>query len=91
MYLPESGNTISLSGKSGVNMNVKVCALTVLSLAMATFLLVHFGLILAYGQFYIYENNPVVLWLEITMVVAIIMFGAYCLIDELQKSRRLRQ
>ena len=55
---------------------------------MASFLLVHFGLIWAYGRFYIYESNPLVLILETTMIVAILTFGFYCLVDQLRFTRR---
>ena len=70
-------------------MNIKIYALALLALAMSSFLLVHFGLIMIYGKFYIYESNPLVLMLETAMTVAILSFGLYCLIDEVRKARRV--
>ncbi len=70
-------------------MNIKVYFLALIALAMSSFLLIHLGLIMVLGKFYIYESNTLVLVLEITMTVAIISFGLYCLIDEIRKGRRI--
>ena len=55
---------------------------------MASFLLVHFALIWVYGKFYIFESNILVLSLETTMMVAILCFSVYCLIEQLRKKDR---
>jgi hypothetical protein len=70
-------------------MNIKIYILALLALAMSSFLLIHFGLIMVFGKFYIYESNTLVLVLEITMTVSILSFGLYCLIDEIRKGRRI--
>lgn len=69
-------------------MSTKIYALAVVSFAMGSFLLIHFGLIWAYGKFYIYESNPLVLLLETTMIVAILAFSCYCIIDQIRKTGR---
>jgi hypothetical protein len=53
-----------------------------MAFAMASFLLVHFALIWAYGKFYIYESNLLVLALETTLVVAILSYSIFCLADQ---------
>ena len=63
----------------------KIYTLALLSLAMATFLLVHFALIWVYGMFYIFESNILVLTMETTMMVAILCFSLYCLLEQLRK------
>ena len=63
------------------------CVLALVAFAMASFLLVHFAMIWAYGRFYIYESNPLVLLMETTLVVAILAFSSYCLIDYIRQSR----
>ena len=67
-------------------MKNKIYILAVLSLAMASFLLVHFGLIWAYGRYYIYESNIVVLVLETTFIAAILTFSLFCIIEQLRRS-----
>jgi len=69
-------------------MKIRLYTLALLVLAMGSFLLLHFGLILVYGRFYIYESNPVVLLGEITFMVVVVVFGGYCLIDQLRKNER---
>ena len=68
-------------------MRYKGCVLALVACAMATFLLVHFGMIWAYGRFYIYESNPLVLLLETTLVVATLAFSSYCLIAYIKQER----
>ena len=51
---------------------------------MATFLLIHFAMIIAYGKFYIYESNGIVLISEVTLVVAILSFSFYCIVEQLR-------
>jgi hypothetical protein len=62
-----------------------VFALALLSLAMATFLLVHFALIWVCGRFYIFESNILVPTMETTMMVAILCFSIYCMVEQLRK------
>ena len=64
-------------------MKTKVYILALLAVAMSSFLLIHFGLIWAYGRFYIFESNPLVLILETTLIVAILAFSFYCLIEQI--------
>ena len=68
-------------------MKIRIYLLSVLSLAMASFLLVHFGMIWAYGRFYIYESNPVILVLETLAMVAVLGFSFYCMMEQLQRAR----
>jgi hypothetical protein len=68
-------------------MKAKVYILALLALAMASFLLVNFGLIWAYGRFYIFESNPLVLILETTLIVAILVFSFYCLLEQIHLFR----
>jgi hypothetical protein len=63
-------------------MNKKMYFLAILAFAMATFLLVHFGMIWAYGRFYIYESNHLILLAETTLIIAILGFAAYCIIEQ---------
>ncbi len=69
-------------------MKIKVYILALLAVAMATFLLVHFGMIWTYGRFYIAEPNTPVLCLETVMMTAIFGFSFYCLIDQLRKPKK---
>jgi hypothetical protein len=66
-------------------MKVKVYILALAALAMASFLLFHFGTIWAYGKFYIYESNIGILIAETTLIVAIMVFSFFCLIEQLRK------
>jgi predicted Co/Zn/Cd cation transporter (cation efflux family) len=68
-------------------MKIRVYVLSLLALAMASFLLLHFGLIWAYGKFYIYESNPIVLILETTLIVAILAFSFYCFMEQLRETK----
>jgi hypothetical protein len=69
-------------------MKIKVYILALLAVAMATFLLVHFGMIWTYGQFFVKEPNTPVLCLETVMMVSIFGFSFYCLIDQLRKPKK---
>ncbi len=69
-------------------MKTRVYILALLALAMALFLLVHFGLIWVYGRFYIYESSPLILILETTMIGAIMAFSFYCLVEQLHFTKR---
>ncbi len=66
---------------------IKTYLLGLMSLSMASFLLVHFAMIWAWGRFYVYESSPVVLSLETTMVVAMLFFSVYCVLEQLQRER----
>jgi len=68
-------------------MTLRICLLALLAFAMASFLLFHFGSIWAYGNFFIYESNRLVLILETTMMVAILGFSAFCMAEQLRKKR----
>ena len=66
--------------------HIKEYALALVSIAMASFLLVHFAMIWVYGKFYIYESNPAVLLLETTLMVAILGFSCFCLLSQLRQN-----
>ncbi|MFA5308802.1 MAG: hypothetical protein WC370_04860 [Dehalococcoidales bacterium] len=70
-------------------MSIRVYFLALSALGMSAFLLLHFGLILIYGQFLIFESNLPVLILEIGLTAAIMIFGFYCVISELKKGRNI--
>jgi hypothetical protein len=65
----------------------RICALALLAFAMASFLLFHFASIWAYGNFYIFETNRLVLILETTGMVAILGFSVFCIAEQLRKTR----
>ena len=65
--------------------SIRLYTLALLSFAMATFLLVHFVLIWVYGKFYIFESNMFILSLETTLMVAVLFFSLYCLVEQLRK------
>lgn len=69
-------------------MKTRTYILALLVFAMGSFLLVHFGLIWAYGRFYIYESNPAILLFETTMMVAILAFSCYCIIEQMRRLER---
>jgi hypothetical protein len=68
-------------------MKMRIYLLSLLALAMASFLLVHFGMIWVYGRFYVYVSNPVVLILETAGIAAILGFSFYCLLGQLREGR----
>ena len=65
----------------------KKCTLALMSLAMGIFLLIHFICIWVYGKFYIYESNVLILILETTMMVAILCFSLFCLLEQLRQKK----
>jgi hypothetical protein len=65
-------------------MRFRVCLLALITLAMASFILLNFAMILAYGSFYIYESNKYILFLEISMFISILGFSFYCLREQIQ-------
>ena len=69
-------------------MQARIYVLALLALSMATFLLVHFGMIWTYGRFYIFESNLIILLLETTLIVSILGFSFYCLVEQLRLTRR---
>ena len=52
-----------------------------LVLAHAVFILVYFVQIVVLGSFYIQEPRPVILWLEISLVIAIIGTALFYLLN----------
>lgn len=64
---------------------IRVYTLALLSFAMAAFLLINFILIWAYGKFYVYESNGVVLMCETTFMVIILSFSFICMIEQLRQ------
>lgn len=71
----------------GNKLKIRVYVLAVLSFAMASFLLVHFGMIWVLGRFYIYESSLLVLVAETTLIVSILGFSFYSLVDQLRTAR----
>jgi hypothetical protein len=68
-------------------MRIKIYVLSLLAFAMGSFLLLHFGMIWAYGKFYIYESNQLVLLLETVLMVAILAFSFYCLVEQIYTAK----
>jgi hypothetical protein len=66
----------------------RIYVISLLAFAMASFLLFNFGAIWFYGKVYIYEANPVVLLLETAMMVVILVFSAYCILEQINKVRK---
>lgn len=58
--------------------------LALLSLSMATFLLFHFTCIWLYGRLYISEPKQWLLMLETGLIVSVLAFSAYCLIEQMK-------
>ena len=71
-------------------MNFKMCFISLLSLGMAIFLLLHFILISIYGKVQIYESNMVILILEIFMTVFILGFSVFCIISGFRNVKQKR-
>jgi hypothetical protein len=69
-------------------MHIRLYILALFALAMATFLLFHFGLIWVFGRFYIAEPNHLVLILETVTIAGILGFSFYCLIEQLRSIKR---
>jgi ABC-type nickel/cobalt efflux system permease component RcnA len=68
-------------------MNLKVSLLALMAFAMALVLLIHFGCIWIFGNFYIHESNPYVLVAEISLISGILAFSFYCFVRELGKGK----
>ena len=68
-------------------MKFRVYVLSLLAFAMASFLLFHFAAVWAYGDFFIYESNRLVLTLETTLMVAILGFSVFCIVEQVRKTR----
>jgi ABC-type nickel/cobalt efflux system permease component RcnA len=56
-----------------------------LLVALAISWLVHMGIIAVSGSVYFVENNPLILWAEITVTVLITLFAIYILIGQIQR------
>ena len=69
-------------------MQIRSFFLALLTLAMGSFLLLHFGLIWMYGSVEIYESNTLILTLETIMMIGIIGFSLYCSAAFLRRSRQ---
>ncbi len=68
-------------------MQIRSFFLALLTFAMASFLLLHFGLIWLYGSVEIYESNTLILTVETIMMVAIIGFSLYCTAGFFRRAR----
>ncbi|MGQ9675489.1 MAG: hypothetical protein ACUVX1_07480 [Chloroflexota bacterium] len=65
-------------------MQLRIYLLSLLTSGMALFLLIHFALIWVYGQVVVYESTTWVLAFETVMMVAVLGFSAFCLVDQLR-------
>jgi ABC-type nickel/cobalt efflux system permease component RcnA len=57
----------------------------IMLIALAISWLVHMGIIAISGSAYFVENNPVILWAEITISVLITLFAIYLLVVQIQR------
>ena len=57
----------------------------ILLIALAISWLVHMVTIAIYGSAYFVENNPLILWAEITISVFITVFAIYILVVQIQR------
>jgi len=71
----------------GLKTTIRTYALALMSLAMATFLLIHFALIWVYGKYYIYESNLLVLLLETIVMSVMLCFSFFCIVEQLQQKK----
>lgn len=62
---------------------LRMYILSLFAFAMATFLLIHFAFIWAYGKFYIYESNKVLLTVETAAMLGGLAFSGYCGLEQL--------
>lgn len=65
-------------------MKFRVYILSLLSLAMATWLLFHLACIWMYGRFFIYEPNILVLLLETIGILLAGAFSVSCAVEQLK-------
>ena len=56
-----------------------------LLIALAISWLIHMSLIAASGSIYFIENNPVILWIEISITIAIIIFAVVVLVMQIRR------
>jgi hypothetical protein len=70
-----------------INMRIRIYVLSLLAFAMGSYLLLHFGLIWVYGKFYIYESSLLVLVLETALMVGILAFSFYCLVEQIHTGK----
>ena len=68
-------------------MNIIAYWTNMLMIAQAMAFLAHFGFIVKYGQVLIQEPNPLILYAEITGLVAIIAFGVRNLVVMIKRYR----
>jgi ABC-type nickel/cobalt efflux system permease component RcnA len=57
----------------------------ILLVALAISWLVHMGIIAVAGSAYFVENNPFILWTEITVSVLITLFAIYVLVGQMRR------
>ena len=65
-------------------MKFRIYILSLLALAMATWLLFHLACIWVYGRFFIYEPDTVVLLLETIVIVFTLAFSISCVVEQLK-------
>lgn len=65
--------------------NFRLFLLGLISVAMATFLLLHFCFIWVFGKFYIAEPNTMILTLETVAIISILCFSAYCVLEQFKE------
>ena len=75
---------VSIMVISRDSMQLRIYLLSLLTSGMALFLLIHFALIWVYGQVVVYESTTWVLAFETVMMVAVLGFSAFCLVDQLR-------
>ena len=69
-------------------MKIETSLLSLLTFAMASLLLVHFGLLWASGRLHFYAANPLVLLMEIAITVAILGFNLHWLLGQLVQRKK---
>lgn len=57
----------------------------ILLVALAISWLVHMGIIAVMGSAYFVENNPLILWGEISISILITIFGVYILVVQVKR------
>jgi ABC-type nickel/cobalt efflux system permease component RcnA len=74
-----------LSMQRRLRFSLLVLVSQMLLVAMAISWLVHMGIIAVSGSVYFVENDPLILWAEITVSVLITLFAIYVLIVQVQR------
>jgi hypothetical protein len=68
-------------------MKLRIYVLALLAFAMGSFLLFNFANIWAYGNFFIYESNRLVLTIETITIIAILGFSIFCMAEQVRRIR----